>query len=215
MLTSVNGKVKQRCSHILWMHGLSWPEKSIPIRTKTKKIPIIEFLLLCLIWTLPSRPWFIYVSSMEKTFRLHRYSKQMYQWRLFVNGSVWRQNPFWSVFRWTKWKRLNKTVSSTVKSSEIKDIFNTNVVTYFPSYRYEVPNYLNDPYNVKLSFNTRNRFSNELPNPIEVITGINGLVNWIMDIVIDGELYKRTQVIDGKILTSLRKTKYGKVYSEF
>ena len=34
--------------------------------------------------------------------------------------------------------------------------------------------------------------------PIEVITGINGLVNWIMDIVIDGELYKRTQVIDGK-----------------
>ena len=35
---------------------------------------------------------------------------------------------------------LTKTVSSTVKSSEIKDIFNTNVVTYFPSYRYEVPN---------------------------------------------------------------------------
>lgn len=93
---------------------------------------------------------------------------------------------------------LTKEVSSTVKSSEIKDIFNTNVVSYFPSYRYEVPNYLNDPYNVKLSFNTRNRFSNELPNPIEVITGINGLVNWIMDIVIDGELYKRTQVIDGK-----------------
>lgn len=91
-----------------------------------------------------------------------------------------------------------KKVSSTIKSSEIKDIFNTNVVSYFPSYRYEVPNYLNDPYNVKLSFNTRNRFSNELPNPIEVITGINGLVNWIMDIVIDGELYKRTQVIDGK-----------------
>lgn len=93
---------------------------------------------------------------------------------------------------------LTKTVSSTVKLSEIKDIFNTNVVTYFPSYRYEVPNYLNDPYNVKLSFNVRSRFSNELPNSLEVITGINSLVNWIMDVVIDGELYKQTQVIDGK-----------------
>ncbi len=93
---------------------------------------------------------------------------------------------------------LIKKVSSTVKSSEIKDIFNKNVVAYFPSYRYEVPNYLNDPYNVKLSFNVRSRFSNELPNPIEVITEINSLVNWILDVVIDGELYKQTQVIDGK-----------------
>lgn len=93
---------------------------------------------------------------------------------------------------------LTKKVSSTAIPSEIKDVFNNNVVAYFPSYRYEVPNYLNEPYNVKLSFNVKNRFSNELPNPLEVITGMNSLVNWIMDVVIDGELYKQTQVIDGK-----------------
>lgn len=93
---------------------------------------------------------------------------------------------------------LTKQVSSTAIHSEIKEVFNTNVVVYFPSYRYEVPNYLNDPYNVKLSFNVKNRFSNELPNPIEVITGMNSLVNWILDVVIDGELYRQTQVIDGK-----------------
>lgn len=92
---------------------------------------------------------------------------------------------------------LTKQVSSTAIHSEIKEVFNTNVVVYFPSYRYEVPNYLNDPYNVKLSFNVKNRFSNELPNPIEVITGMNSLVNWILDVVIDGELYRQTQVIDG------------------
>lgn len=93
---------------------------------------------------------------------------------------------------------LTKKVSLTAIPSEIKDVFNNNVVAYFPSYRYEVPNYLNEPYNVKLSFNVKNRFSNELPNPLEVITGMNSLVNWIMDVVIDGELYKQTQVIDGK-----------------
>lgn len=93
---------------------------------------------------------------------------------------------------------LTKQVSSTAIPSEIKDVFNTNVVVYFPSYRYEVPNYLNDPYNVKLSFNVKNRFSNELPNPIEVITGMNSLVNWILDVVIDGELYRETQETDGK-----------------
>ena len=92
---------------------------------------------------------------------------------------------------------LTKKVSSTIKTPEIKSIFDSNVVSYFPSYRYEVPSYLNDPYNVKLSFNVSNRFSTELPNPIEVITDITGLVNWIMDIVIDGELYRQTHVING------------------
>lgn len=102
---------------------------------------------------------------------------------------------------------LTKKVSSTIKSSEVRRIFNNNVVTYFPSYRYEVPNYLNDPYNVNLSFNVKTRFSNELPNPIEVITDINSLVNWIMDIVIDGELYRRTQVINGKNIDILHENK--------
>lgn len=35
---------------------------------------------------------------------------------------------------------------------KIKDIFSNSVLTYFPSYRYETPSYLNEPYNIKLDY---------------------------------------------------------------
>lgn len=66
-----------------------------------------------------------------------------------------------------------------------KDIFENNVITYFPSYRYEQPGYLNDPYKVKLEFKKESGFSGHLPNPLEVATGLQGLMNWIMDVVLD------------------------------
>ncbi len=66
-----------------------------------------------------------------------------------------------------------------------KEIFQGNVLTYFPSYRYEQPGYLNDPYKVKLEFKKESGFSGYLPNPLEVATGLQGLMNWIMDVVLD------------------------------
>lgn len=66
-----------------------------------------------------------------------------------------------------------------------KDIFHKNVLTYFPSYRYEQPGYLNDPYKIKLEFKKESAFSGYLPNPLEVATGLRGLMNWIMDVVLD------------------------------
>ena len=38
----------------------------------------------------------------------------------------------------------------TSKEDEVVEIFNHNILTYFPSYRYEQPGYLNDPYNIVL-----------------------------------------------------------------
>lgn len=66
-----------------------------------------------------------------------------------------------------------------------KEIFQKNVLTYFPSYRYEQPGYLNDPYKVNLEFKTGSGFLGYLPNPLEVTTGLRGLMNWIMDVVLD------------------------------
>jgi hypothetical protein len=66
-----------------------------------------------------------------------------------------------------------------------KDVFHKNVLTYFPSYRYEQPGYLNDPYKIKLEFKKESGFSGYLPNPLEVVTGLRGLMNWIMDVVLD------------------------------
>ena len=63
----------------------------------------------------------------------------------------------------------------------------------FPSYRYEQPGYLNDPYKVNISFNINPLFSGELPNSIEVVSDLNGLAMWFMDVILDSELYSNRQ----------------------
>lgn len=70
-------------------------------------------------------------------------------------------------------------------SKDIREIFNHGLLTYFPSYRYELPHYLNDPYKIELKFKTDTDFVGYLTNPIEVTSGIQQIANWLMDIVLD------------------------------
>ena len=86
-----------------------------------------------------------------------------------------------------------KKTSSNLDQKKSATIFATNVLTYFPSYRYEVPGYLNDSYKVDLDFAKSTLFSGKLRNPIEVISGLPQLANWIMDVVLDASLYKDAQ----------------------
>lgn len=81
----------------------------------------------------------------------------------------------------------------TSKEDEVVEIFNHNILTYFPSYRYEQPGYLNDPYKVNVGFNINSAFSGELPNPIEVVSDLNGLAIWFMDVILDSKLYSNRQ----------------------
>lgn len=76
------------------------------------------------------------------------------------------------------------------KEKLVPSLFNNNLMTYFPSYRYEAPGYLNDPYKVELSFKKSSYFSGYLPNHIEVVSDLETLANWVMDLVLDYELYK-------------------------
>ena len=69
-----------------------------------------------------------------------------------------------------------------------RDLFFSNVLTYFPSYRYENPYYLTDPYKLKEEFNFDTLFVGTLPNPIEVVSDLHFLANWIMDVVLDWEI---------------------------
>ena len=78
-----------------------------------------------------------------------------------------------------------KSTSQNFNQEIAKNIFSQNVLTYFPSYRYERPDYLNDPYQVQIDFNKQMRFDGKLNNPIEVVSGLPQLANWIMDIVLD------------------------------
>lgn len=78
-----------------------------------------------------------------------------------------------------------KITSSNFKKENAEKMFYNNLVTYFPAYRYEAPGYLNEPYKINLDFTKLSGFSGRLNNPIEVITGLPQLANWIMDVVLD------------------------------
>lgn len=89
----------------------------------------------------------------------------------------------------------NRYVKSfhTIEENDVVKIFHHNILTYFPSYRYEQPGYLNDPYKVNVGFNINSTFSGELPNSIEVVSDLNGLAMWFMDVIVDSELYRNRQ----------------------
>lgn len=78
-----------------------------------------------------------------------------------------------------------KKLSSTLNKNKAEVLFSNNILTYFPSYRFEMPGYLNNPYQIKLDFKKQSGFTGNLKNPIEVITGLPQFANWVMDIVLD------------------------------
>ncbi|GHT24575.1 hypothetical protein AGMMS49953_07370 [Endomicrobiia bacterium] len=51
-----------------------------------------------------------------------------------------------------------KHVSLNFNKDKAEKIFKDNVITYFSSYRYESPGYLNDPYEINLEFKKRINF---------------------------------------------------------
>ena len=67
----------------------------------------------------------------------------------------------------------------------LRSVFVSNLVTFFPAYRHEQPGYLNDPYKIILDYGIITGFSGMLLNPIEVITALPRLANWLMDVVLD------------------------------
>ena len=61
-----------------------------------------------------------------------------------------------------------KFLSSNLDKEKAKTIFEQSIATYFPSYRFEYPGYLNDIYKNPLKFDYGERYSGYLRNPIEV-----------------------------------------------
>lgn len=82
-----------------------------------------------------------------------------------------------------------KICSGNCNSTTIERFFLNNIITYFPAYRYEQPVYLNDPYKQTYHFKQEAIWGGVLLNPIEVVTGMNYLTNWILDVILDGEVY--------------------------
>ena len=100
-----------------------------------------------------------------------------------------------------------KLVSSNIKEDIVYEWLNTNLVTSFPSFRYEMPYYLTDHFKDEYKFKKESNLSGYLRNPLEVVTGIDGVTNWIMDLVLDMELYdnehKSTETILWRNITTI------------
>ena len=87
-------------------------------------------------------------------------------------------------------------------------------MTYFPSYRYELPSYLNDPYSISLNYSIDSQFAGYLNNPIEVITDLSSLVNWFLDVVLDLNNLKDCTNLKELSLQRISNIKNAKVLKE-
>ena len=76
-------------------------------------------------------------------------------------------------------------------AKEVRGIFNTNIITYFPSYRFELPNFLNKKYQDNIEHKLEAEYNGYLTNPIEVTSDIREIANWILDVVLDQEVNKQ------------------------
>ena len=84
-----------------------------------------------------------------------------------------------------------------IERSEVLNAFSHNLLTYFPSYRYEQPGYLNDIFRMELSCRNTSVLSGYLMNPIEVTSDLPEIANWMMDVVLDSNLYGDVNLLNG------------------
>ena len=84
-----------------------------------------------------------------------------------------------------------KKVSENVNEELVQKWLGSNVLTSYPSFRYELPYHITDTYKKQFEFRKDNRYSGFLMNPLIVVSGIEGVTNWLMDLVLDKELYDK------------------------
>lgn len=87
-------------------------------------------------------------------------------------------------------RNFAKILSDNINEEKVNNLYYSNVITYFPSYRFEFPGYLNNPYKAHFQHNQEMKFSSELRNPIEVVSDLQELSNWFLDVVLDELLYR-------------------------
>lgn len=114
-----------------------------------------------------------------------------------------------------------KIVDGRLKKEIITEVFNNQVMTYMPSYRCEIPNYLSEAYKTKWEHDVAMRFTGKLCNPLEVTEGFPRLANWLLDLLMDCVLKEQVvnksvpeTVVWNNMNTILRKTLISKYPDE-
>lgn len=82
---------------------------------------------------------------------------------------------------------------TVLDSEKVHTLFDNNIVTYMPAYRYETPNYLVDAYRSDVKYTTDVYYSSEMRNPLEVRTGFDDISNWFLDMVLDAYVFTKAE----------------------
>lgn len=97
---------------------------------------------------------------------------------------------FQKIDEWFSDNPCIKKYSSEISPENLKSIFENNLSTYFPAYRFEYPGYLNGTYQ-DVDFKTKLTYSGFLPNKIEMVNVIQPLTSWMMDVLLDWQVNKQ------------------------
>ncbi len=75
-----------------------------------------------------------------------------------------------------------------------RNFYTQNIITYFPSYRYDSPIFLNTEYKNDIPFNITPHFNQNLPNPIEVTNSIEDIISWLLGLTMDSLMNSNDQL---------------------
>ena len=186
VLTAINGKGKTTIlSHIVdAFYELARPNFENEFEGRSNKYYRISSPVFNIIPSNPSFVYFIFNNNGERWDYLdirNVCSENDYEANINIDNKI----PFnefaqelkegMNVKRWCK---------SAQRDSVIK-LFNQNILTFFPSYRYEEPGYLNDTYSFKIEHKIESGYSGFLTNPLVVMCQFKVLANWLLDVALD------------------------------
>ena len=106
-------------------------------------------------------------------------SKEWYEFNIPIEDRM----PYESLKKETSFKKITIPDKDVITS-----IFDNSICAYFPSYRFELPNFLNEKYKEDVLHKIDAAYNGYLTNPLEVTSDIHDITNWILDVVLDQEV---------------------------
>ena len=186
VLTAINGKGKTTIlSHIVdAFYELARPNFENEFEGKSNKYYRISSSIFNLNLSLPSFVYFVFNNDGDRWDYIdirNKCSENDYEANISIDNKI-PYNEFSQELK--VGKNVKKWCNSAQKDSVIK-LFNQNLLTFFPSYRYESPGYLSDTYSFKIEHKIESGYSGFLTNPLRVICQFKVLANWLLDVVLD------------------------------
>ena len=185
-MTAINGKGKTTIlSHIVdAFYELARPNFENEFEGKSNKYYRISSSIFNLNLSLPSFVYFVFNNDGDRWDYIdirNECSENDYEANISIDNKI-PYNEFSQELK--VGKNVKKWCNSAQKDSVIK-LFNQNLLTFFPSYRYESPGYLSDTYSFKIEHKIESGYSGFLTNPLRVICQFKVLANWLLDVVLD------------------------------